>query len=296
MAMASESGKWLAARGSALPPAVWTRVAGVAVLAGVTAMGSGAVAGQALAGESPLCAQPEDVAGAEGLTLAPAGAYVEEPQVIGEFAFSQDVLTPTDQVFRAMYGVDRTLCSGGEVEALDTSDAPDAAVWRITVDGSGVSSAFTATMDDLSRAGVRTLIMGCTCLGNPADGRASVNVQVSGVSVASVLEMAGVSPDANVITFVSSDGYEVSLPLTYVLQRSSMLVSMVNGEPIANSMGGVNQLWLGSTAARYFSRDVVEVRVDVADEVDVPPAPGTSQAGDAYANRPNVGVLSGASA
>ena len=78
-----------------------------------------------------------------------------------------------------------------------------------------------------------------------------------------------------------------------MLQRASLIVYEVGGAPLSDSMGGTNQLWLGSTAARYFTRDVVEIRVEALDEGSLPPAPGTPEAGDRYANRPNVGVLSG---
>lgn len=228
---------------------------------------------------------------------ASASAYVEVENVQGDFAYSQDVVTPTDEIARAMYGADAVLCSGGEAQSVAAEDVvEDASQWEITVTGDGVSSSFTATLGDLAEAGTQTKILGCTCVGNPADGRATVNAQCTGVSVFSILELAGLSDDANVITFTSSDGYEVSLPLSYVLQHASMIVYQINDEPISESMGGTNQLWLGSTAARYFSRDTVQITVSCVDDEDVPPAPGTKEAGDMYENRPNVGVLSGASA
>ena len=131
--------------------------------------------------------------------------------------------------------------------------------------------------------------------GNPADGRATANAAVTGVSVYDLLEAAGgVSSGANAITFVSSDGYEVTLPLSYVLQRASMIVYQLNGEPLSASVGGTNQLWLGSTSARYFASDVVEVRVTCEDEI--PAIPGSPASGDHASNVPNVGVTAGASA
>ena len=137
--------------------------------------------------------------------------------------------------------------------------------------------------------------MGCSCAGNPADGRATANAAVTGVSVYQLLEAAGgVSDEANAITFVSSDGYEVTLPLSYVLQRASMIVYQLNGEPLSASVGGTNQLWLGSTSARYFASDVVEVRVTCEDEV--PAIPGSPASGDHASNVPNVGVTAGVSA
>lgn len=74
-------------------------------------------------------------------------------------------------------------------------------------------------------------------------------------------------------------------------EASQTTVFDVNGSPIAESMGGVNQLWLGSTSARYFARDIVSITVESRDEV--PAAPTAGDAAEASANLPNVGVFFG---
>ena len=56
-------------------------------------------------------------------------------------------------------------------------------------------------------------------------------------------------------------------------------------------MGGVNQLRLGSTSARYFARDIVSITVESRDEV--PAAPSAGDAAEASANLPNDGVFFG---
>lgn len=80
-------------------------------------------------------------------------------------------------------------------------------------------------------------------------------------------------------------------PLSYVLQHHCPIVFDVNGSPIAESMGGVNQLWLGSTSARYFARDITGITLEKRQTP--PPAPGSDEADDEYANLPNVGVYFG---
>lgn len=271
--------------------------AGAVGLAGVAAGLTLAQAGQALASDAGAQLGPRTEAVAAS-AMQVLGDLVEEPAVVGTFSFSQNVVTPTATIAKTLgKGVDTVLCSGGATETTsDEMPASDAGVWEITVSGDGVDDAFTATVDELARDGAQTRILGCTCAGNPADGRATANAQCTGVAVSSLLDLAGLREGANTITFVSSDGYEVALPLDYVLQRASMIVYQVNGEPLAKSMGGTTQLWLGSTSARYFARDIVSIVVSCEDDSDVPPAPGTAAAGDTYENRPNVGVLSGASA
>ncbi len=53
----------------------------------------------------------------------------------------------------------------------------------------------------------------------------------------------------------------------------------------------MNQLWLGSSSARYFARNIVSITLEARQTP--PPAPGTPEAGDTYANLPNVGVAYG---
>lgn len=274
----------------------------------------GIIAGTALTGMSLVAASVASAAPADGTGAADdpapgieaegvaatvrAMGRVEVAHPVGTFSYSQDTVTPTPAIARAFGGVDRVLCGAGEGSETvvpDGSASPDAMSWQITVDGDGVGQAYTATLGDLAQTGSYRAVMGCTCLGNPADGRATANADVCGVTLSSIFDKASLAEGANVVTFVSSDGTSQSLPLSYVLQRTSLIVYQVNGEPVANSMGGTNQLWLGSTAARYFTRDVVEIRVDAVPDDEVPAAPGTVEAGDSYANRPNVGVLSGES-
>ncbi len=266
-----------------------------------------ALAGASLVAASAVYACPAE--GAEATSGAPAGLHaegdgavlaasaqrVEVSDPVGSFWYSQDVVTSSRDLARAFNGVDRVLCGAGEgsESAVPGVASPDAATWRISVGGSGVEQAYTATLDELAQDGSYRTVMGCTCLGNPADGRATANADVCGVTLSSILDKAGLEEEANAVTFVAADGTEQSLPLSYVLQRTSLIVYEVNGEPVGNSMGGTNQLWLGSTAARYFTRDVVEIRVEAVADEEVPPAPGTPEANDAYANRPNVGVLGG---
>ena len=91
-----------------------------------------------------------------------------------------------------------------------------------------------------------TVVMGCTCLGNPVDGNATANAEVTGLPIRELMNMVEPDEGVNTIVFVSADGDQVALPYAYVVQRRSALVFAVNGAPLAESVGGVNQLWLAS--------------------------------------------------
>lgn len=230
-----------------------------------------------------------DAAGDDAIESAAANPAVTTkqaaPQVKGEFAFTQGDVTSTDVIARAM-GAAKYLC-GSTFVGVEGTTAED---WTLHVGGEVASPVF-ATLGELAEEGEVHLTMGCSCAGNPADGLASVNADVRGVSVAYLLEAANASKDANTIVFASADGYEVALPLSYVVQRTSMIVFSVNGGALDDSIGGTNQLWLGSTSARYFVRNVSSVSVETRQTP--PPVPGSEAAGDAYANVPNISVTYG---
>lgn len=261
-------------------------------------VGAAGLAGSALAAQDGAAqdAQQACVTAGEAGTRQEASRQVRVSSVQGTFAFTQAEITPTAQIARALGGADKVLC-GASQEALPTAQevVADAADWQITVGGDGVQTASTLTLGQLAQTGSQSTVMGCSCLGNPADGRATVNAAVTGVPVLDLpVAAGGVSEGANAITFVSSDGYEVTPPLFYVLQRASMIVYQLNGEPLSSSVGGTNQLWLGSTAARYFASDVVEIRVTCEEEA--PAVPGTPDSGDHAANLPNASVTQGQAA
>ena len=246
-------------------------------------LGMGAAAAFATSDAAPDDAGMVEVSAEQ----AAASQRVTSPQVQGSFSFTQSEVTPTAQVARAMGDAPDYLCGNAGATGTDVA-AED---WEISV-GGDVESPYSATVAQLQAdPEVQSVLMGCSCQGNPAGGGASVNALVTGVAVNTLLGKAGVAEGANTVVFASADGYQVALPLRYVTQRYCPIVFDVNGSPIAESVGGTNQLWLGSTSARYFARDIVSITVETREE---PPAdPGSERAGDAYANLPNVGVAFG---
>lgn len=280
--MAEKTLKIASAAGSTL------LLAGAALAAG-TAWGAEGT-GAATAAQSAQAPIAPIAVTAENAQVAQAASAVQRvASVEGTFAWTQAEVNPIEQVASRMGDAATYLCASNWTAASGGA-AYDA--WTIRVTGD-VQAPVEATMGELAEEGSYHATMGCSCAGNGVDGLASVNAEVAGITVAYLLEAAGASQDANTLVFVSDDGYEVALPLSYVAQRASMVVYALNGAELANSVGGANQLWLGSTSARYFVRNVAEVRVETRDQANVPPVPGTQAAGDAYANVPNIGVVYG---
>ncbi|MDR3052958.1 MAG: molybdopterin-dependent oxidoreductase [Coriobacteriales bacterium] len=211
-----------------------------------------------------------------------ANAPARVPNIQGEFAYNQGVTAGNDLLYKALYQRSDFICGAKGVDAAKKTVATNA----ITVTGE-VQLVGAYALAELEEKYPVRKVMGCTCAANPADGRASANAEVTGFLLSGLLKDVVVAEDANTITFVSADGYEVAFPLRYVTQRYSIIVTGINGEAATDAVGISNQLWLGSTSARYFAQNIVEIRI--THEQTPPPVP-TAPKG---ANLPNVGITAG---
>lgn len=255
---------------------------------------TGAVQGVVLA-DDVACEQTLAAAGATSVREAQetaSGLAIQQDEVVGTFSYTQLEVSSNEWIARRLGDSSKYLCgsqsSSGQTEAEESVDAQD---WLLEVTGD-VAHPYQATMKEIAQTSeVQRVIMGCTCAANPVDGLAAANALVEGISTTVLLQIAGVSPEANTLVFTSADGYEVALPLRYVTTRYCPLVFNVNGAELVESVGGVNQLWLGSTPGNYFARDIVSIRVETR---DTPPADPTSdEARASYENLPNIGVKFG---
>lgn len=246
---------------------------------GATLALAGAGAGLALAqGASTPQTDAAAVAAAEG---AQASALTKADASQGTFAYDQATITPNSVIASTFRGATNALC-----QATDDFAQVNPLEWKISVSGD-VNDAFTADVGELSGEDSVQQVMTCTCGGNPADGRAIITADVKGIPVSYLLDRAQARAGVNTLTFVASDGTEVSMPLAYVIAHHGVISYEINDEDLSASVGGNNQLWLTGTSANYFVRDIVEVRV-TSEEV-LPPEPGE---GMDYPNSPNVGLLS----
>lgn len=263
--------------------------------AGASALLAASAAGAALAvGQTDGAAAQQ---GAQDVQATQADTQVASNRVAldkveGTFSFTQAEAASNDYLARNFKEGSQYLC--GAKGTTDEAGEASAQDWVLTVDGD-VQSGYSEAVSELaSSPAVQAILMGCSCLGNPADGTSAANALVNGISALILVEMANPSADANTVVFTSSDGYQVALPLSYLQSHYCPIVFDVNGSPIADSMGGANQLWLGSTPASYFVRNVSSITVETRDEADVPASPTSDEARAEYAaNLPNVGVLLG---
>lgn len=263
----------------------------VAAGMGAALLTGGAVAGVALA-VPQVAADAGGAGGAVAIEREAGGVLCESvalDRVEGTFGFTQGEVSTNDWIHRNLAEGSRYVCGAHAAAASDPAATKD---WPITVDGA-VDCGYSATIGEIcASSAVQALVMGCACLGNPADGRSVANALVQGVSAQVLIAMANPREGANTVVFTSSDGYQVALPLSYIETHYCPVVFNVNGSALEESVGGTNQLWLGSTPASYFVRDVVAVTLE--ERAEIPTSPTSDEARAEYgANLPNVGILLG---
>lgn len=240
-------------------------------------------ASAALAASVPVAPEAPEI---QQASLAQAATRVALPQVIGTFSATQTELTPIDQVIRTFGNGSYNLCSDVlREEAAAAAPVADVMDWEIAITGD-VESPYAITMAEVAEKGSASSIMGCTCAGNPAAGVATINAEVTGPSIATLIDRAVPAANANALTFVSADGSRTTVPLWYVYTRPALVAYQIDGEPLVDTLGAANQVWIGSTSANYFTRDIVELRVEVLDEEPAVPGDGIE-----YANVPNASVF-----
>ena len=211
----------------------------------------------------------------------------------GRFSYTQDLITTTEALSRDMTGVSSIL--HGDAHAASNQDPALADAWQVEVCGL-VGLPMLTTMSALGQRFSRKRVMSYTCSENPADGRATANVEITGVPLRDILDQADVSRDANAVRFVSTDRYSVDLPLDYVRSHDTYLVNEVNGQRLVDVTGAANQLWVGATSAHWYVRDVNRIELLRVGADRMPVTPGSPADTEPYANRPNVGALRGWSA
>ena len=203
--------------------------------------------------------------------------------VQGDFGYSQAVLTPNEKIAAVFNRGAAALCNAAtELTIASPSD------WTISVTGD-VANEYSATLAELESDEQTSAVMGCSCASNGVGGLAAINAKVAGVPLASIIEKAAPDEGVNVVTLVSEDGHVIKLPLAYVMQRQAVVASQINDEALSESVGGTNQLWIDSTAAKYFARNIVEIRLETAADLPSDPGSETPDEGE-YVNRPNVGI------
>ena len=187
----------------------------------------------ALMGASILMAAPaQQVAVAEeaAAETAQAESFDKIANVQGAFSYNQNVMTPPDEVF-SLFGTAATGICATPSFALGNAETQDI---YINIRGT-MKKAATVSLDVLKEQGGTSTVMACSC----GMSGAVANTKVTGVLLEDVIGLQDIIKDVNTVTVRDKDGYGLSLPLSYVLEKQAMLVWSVGDTELTSQTGDV---------------------------------------------------------
>ena len=157
--------------------------------------------------QSPLPLESE-------LKSKPRPAGFEDPRLT---ALLTSEITPTDLFYR--------------VDINPVPPTVDANSWRLVVKGL-VNTPLTITYEQLRSMASIPQIATLECVSNKIANDFIGTAIWNGIKLKSVLDQAGLKPNAKYIVFRCADGYDVGIPLERGLQEGSILAYGMNGETL----------------------------------------------------------------
>ena len=149
----------------------------------------------------------------------PRPAGFEDPRLTALLASE---ITPTDLFYR--------------VDINPVPPTVDANSWRLVVKGL-VNTPLTITYEQLRSMASIPQIATLECVSNKIANDFIGTAIWNGIKLKSVLDQAGLKPNAKYIVFRCADGYDVGIPLERGLQEGSILAYGMNGETLNANHG-----------------------------------------------------------
>jgi DMSO/TMAO reductase YedYZ molybdopterin-dependent catalytic subunit len=110
------------------------------------------------------------------------------------------------------------------------------ASWRLSIKGL-VGQPYSLSYDDLLALPSAERFHTLECISNEVGGDLISNARFTGVSLADVLNRAGIQSGASELIFRAADGYSDSLHLSQALNPQSLIAYRINGEPLPAAHG-----------------------------------------------------------
>ena len=190
------------------------------------------------------------------ITESQTADFIKKANVHGEFTFTQDVVTPSDEIFN-LFGTALTGMCAAPSYVFEKGEGE--ATKYVNVKGD-VRRAYKVNLQALADEGKETSrISLCACSSGPA----SAVGKITGVKLSDVIELAELNEGVNAVRITGSDGYGQVLPLKYALEKEAMIIYKVNGDGLPSA----TQFWVPETVAKYFTRSVVDVELMALEEV-----------------------------
>lgn len=205
------------------------------------------------------------------------------------FEWNQDRITPVEDWFNVAWEISgndyaRSAALHGEIDT--TLDEAIFENWTISITGD-VANPGEYRLVDLIEQGYSTTEVICTqCVDNPIGGGLLGQVELTGIPLSAIIDIAGVDGATNYLFGASDGSTYYSLPIDMIETNDVILAYEVNGERIPMSHGYPLYAVIGGMEAYYSVMGVNSI--DFSTESG---AEHYSQVGLNYSNTPNIGNL-----
>jgi DMSO/TMAO reductase YedYZ molybdopterin-dependent catalytic subunit len=183
----------------------------------------GAAVGRAfLAGRSSPPTSGQQIPPPEVPEALPPDASLATPELLADGL--SPIVVPNDQFYR--------------IDTAFVVPDVDRATWTLKVTGL-VEREVELTWDELVQLPIIEQHVTIACVSNEVGGGLVGNAAWSGVELRSVLEMAGVRPEADQLVGLSHDGFSAGMPMAWIMDesRSPMIAIGMNGQPLPRQHG-----------------------------------------------------------
>lgn len=199
------------------------------------------------------------------------------PDVSGEFAFTQDTVTPTENLFNVnwmYYPLDQERYENEQGQTPLDEDLFNN--WTIAVSGEVDNPQQWKLVDLIDQAPTETRVWKMHCEINPLGGPLIGQVEVKGIPLKWLFDQAGLKESAKGFTAVTPDGEQYQhetvkdVDLGAIADSDALIVYEINGERIPWDLGYPCQIWVPSIPASHWMKMPSEiiVRDFVQDGVD----------------------------
>ena len=235
----------------------------------------------------------------EGVTLWDVSKHsllrgiTQVADVEGDFSWNQTDVVSQDQLFNFQwYWRGSDFLRNERQAAGDERDTSVYDDWTITLSGE-VANETTFTLADLiENAPVETKAVTMHCTYNPTGGPLVGSCVVTGIPLSWLIEQAGgLTDEAWGMYTSSSDGNANSMLVENLEGKDALVVYEIDGEPLEWKDGFPCMLWIGGTGAPVNCKELSDIIFVPEGDPGVWEYLGwTTEDGEGYYNKPNVGV------
>ncbi|HVA36969.1 MAG TPA: molybdopterin-dependent oxidoreductase [Candidatus Dormibacteraeota bacterium] len=113
----------------------------------------------------------------------------------------------------------------------------DARRWSLEVKGALVERPITLNYQALREQPTQSEYVTLECISNDIGGRLMSTARWTGVPLRDLLKRAGLRDAARAVAFTCADGYVESLPIEHAMDPTTLVVFLMNGEPLPDKHG-----------------------------------------------------------